>query len=69
MVKRMKLRASVRRDRHDVTSISELVRGERTYLPGLWRVSLSDGRSCKFIEWRDALDYAVRATEPWDPFA
>lgn len=64
-----KLRARVTVDRIDVTSVGDLIRGQNTYVNGVWRVSLSDGRSRKFAEWRAAIDYAVRVTSEWDPFA
>lgn len=70
MAKRMKLRASVRRERIDVTTLEELGRGKRTLLLGhYWYTSLTDGRWRAFNEWWDAIDYAIRATESWDPFA
>lgn len=69
MVKQMKLRASVRRERIDVTSLEELGRGKRNYLLGKsWFVTLTDGRWGAFRTWQAAADWAVRATAPWDPF-
>lgn len=63
-----KLRARVAVDRIDVTSVGDLIQGKNTYVNGMWRVSLSDGRSRKFTEWRVAMDYAVRVTSGWNPF-